>query len=79
MFSYVGTFWSHDACFTPARTDQLCQLVAAEERTSCSALAGTGKRKVRVARGEVRQEACAQVMQCPISTSDPLQITLEPT
>ena len=45
--SYSGTYWSYDACFTPARTDQLCQLVVAEGRTKCNTLSGNGKREVR--------------------------------
>ena len=44
--SYSGTYWSYDACFTPARTDQLCQLVVAEGRTKCNTLSGTGRREV---------------------------------
>ena len=46
--SYSGTYWSYDACFTPARTDQLCQLVVAEGRTKCNTLSGNGKREVRI-------------------------------
>ena len=44
--SYSGTYWSYDACFTPARTDQLCQLVVAEGKTKCNTLSGTGRREV---------------------------------
>ena len=46
--SYSGTYWSYDACFTPARTDQLCQLVVAEGRTKCNTLSGNGKREVKI-------------------------------
>jgi len=62
--NYSGTYWSYDACFTPARTDQLCQLVVAEGRTKCNTLSGTGRREVK---------------QCPITAATPLERRVEPT
>jgi len=62
--NYSGTYWSYDACFTPARTDQLCQLVVAEGRTKCNTLSGTGRREVK---------------QCPITAVTPLEKRVEPT
>jgi len=62
--NYSGTYWSYDACFTPARTDQLCQLVVAEGRTKCNTLSGTGRREVK---------------QCPITAVTPLERRVEPT
>jgi len=62
--NYSGTYWSYDACFTPARTDQLCQLVVAEGKTKCNTLSGTGRREVK---------------QCPITAVTPLERRVEPT
>lgn len=50
--NYLGTYWSHNACFTPSRTDQLCQTVSKTQGAECSHLSGTEDK---------------EVVQCPMS------------